>query len=104
MKVNLHTHSNHSDGKLTPSQLINRLAENNVEVVALTDHDTISGIMEAKKQANNKGIMFINGIEISTKINGLDLGFLDENRHTLHLLGLGYDYNILHYIFSKKKY
>lgn len=44
MRVNLHTHSNASDGKLSPSDLIDKLACNNIEIIALTDHDTINGI------------------------------------------------------------
>lgn len=94
MRVNLHTHSNASDGKLSPSNLIDKLACNNIEIIALTDHDTINGIEEAKIKADLHGIKFINGIEISTSINGLGLDFLDENKHSIHLLGINFDIQI----------
>ena len=87
MRVNFHTHSNKSDVKLSPSELINKLAKCNIEVLALTDHDSVKGIEEAKAKADLHGIKFITGIELSTKI--LDwVSFLDENRHINHLLGL----------------
>jgi 3',5'-nucleoside bisphosphate phosphatase len=102
MKVNLHTHSTASDGALSPSDLMKKLAYNSVDVCALTDHDTINGIEEARKEALKLGMTFVNGIEISTKIHGLELDFLDENHHTLHLLGLGFNYEQLKYLFDKK--
>lgn len=103
MRVNFHTHSNKSDGKLSPSELINKLAKCNIEVLALTDHDSVKGIEEAKAKADLHGIKFITGIELSTKIHGLELDFLDENRHTIHLLGLHFDYEMLNKILIDKE-
>src|SRR5690554_1604975 len=99
MRINLHTHSTHSDGKLNVEELINKLYLDNVEVFALTDHDTISGILEAKELSLKYGIKMINGIEISTRINDLDIPFLNSEIHTFHMLGLDFDYNKL-----KKEY
>lgn len=99
MRINLHTHSTHSDGKLNLEELINKLYLDNVEVFALTDHDTISGILEAKELSLKYGIKMINGIEISTRINDLDIPFLNSEIHTFHILGLDFDYNKL-----KKEY
>ncbi|UAX42837.1 RNase RNM [Pasteurella canis] len=77
----LHCHSTASDGVLSPTDVVNRAAQKGVNVLALTDHDTISGIREAKKTACQQGITFINGVEIST---------LWENR-AIHIVGLGFD-------------
>lgn len=48
MKYDLHSHSTASDGVLSPTELVQRAVEQGVEMLALTDHDTISGICEAK--------------------------------------------------------
>ncbi|KAG9158353.1 hypothetical protein Leryth_025701 [Lithospermum erythrorhizon] len=62
----LHSHSTHSDGYLTPSKLLERAHQNGVKVLALTDHDTLSGIPEALDVAQRYGIKIIPGVEIST--------------------------------------
>lgn len=77
----LHSHSTASDGVLTPSQVVLRAVENKVDVLALTDHDTISGLAEAKAQADLLGIKFINGVEISTNW---------ESR-SIHIVGLNFN-------------
>ena len=46
LNVDLHTHSTASDGSLSPSQLVVRAIEHGVDILALTDHDTVSGIAE----------------------------------------------------------
>ncbi|MCK3657193.1 phosphatase [Pasteurellaceae bacterium Pebbles2] len=82
MKIyDLHSHSTASDGVLTPTQLIERAAEKNVNVLALTDHDSISGLSEAKSAAEKHQIQLINGVEIST---------MWENRG-IHIVGLNFD-------------
>lgn len=62
----LHTHSKFSDGFLSPSKLVERAHGNGVKVLALTDHDTMSGIPEATEAARRFGIKIIPGVEIST--------------------------------------
>ena len=52
-KCDFHTHSTASDGILTPTEIVKRAYNNNVKYLALTDHDTISGINEAKKVAKD---------------------------------------------------
>ena len=79
MAVDLHTHSCCSDGSLTPSELME------LSAIALTDHDTVSGIKEAKKSAENLSITLIPGIEISSLY---DLGNVVKE---FHILGLGVD-------------
>lgn len=65
MKYDLHSHSTASDGLLSPTELVMRAVEQEVEMLALTDHDTVAGIKEAKKSAENQPIRFISGVEIS---------------------------------------
>ncbi|PVX31762.1 hypothetical protein C8D76_1218 [Pasteurella langaaensis DSM 22999] len=77
----LHSHSTASDGTLTPTELVQRAAQQGINVLALTDHDSIAGLAEARMTANELGIEFINGVEISTEW---------ENRG-IHIVGLGFD-------------
>ncbi|MCO4786906.1 MAG: PHP domain-containing protein, partial [Marinomonas atlantica] len=55
-RVDLHTHSTASDGKLTPTELVNLAHQENVEMLALTDHDTIAGLVEARQVADSVGM------------------------------------------------
>ncbi|KAJ4767622.1 DNA polymerase III PolC-type [Rhynchospora pubera] len=61
----LHSHSNHSDGYLSPSALVERAYKQGVKVLALTDHDTMSGVPEAVEAASKYGMRIIPGVEIS---------------------------------------
>ncbi|THU69672.1 hypothetical protein C4D60_Mb08t16850 [Musa balbisiana] len=61
----LHCHSNHSDGFLSPSAVVERAHSNGVKVLALTDHDTMAGIPEATETAQKYGMRIIPGVEIS---------------------------------------
>ena len=81
LKYDLHCHSTASDGILTPSEVVLRAHEKGVNVLALTDHDTVAGVAEARQQADALGMRLINGVEIST---------LWENR-SIHIVGLGFD-------------
>lgn len=64
--ADLHLHSRASDGALTPSQLVQACAGAGLTHIALTDHETISGVPEAKRVAGDLGIQFIPGVEINT--------------------------------------
>ena len=79
--IDLHCHSTISDGLLSPRSLVSFAAEKNVSVLALTDHDDIAGLEQAKKYADELNIVFINGVEIS----------VTWNKRTLHILGLNFD-------------
>ncbi|MCP3852204.1 MAG: PHP domain-containing protein [Gammaproteobacteria bacterium] len=81
MKIDLHTHSTASDGRLSPSELVARAVEAGVDVLALTDHDGTDGLDEARKSADAAGIRFINGIELS----------VTWNKRTVHIVGLNFD-------------
>ena len=65
--IDLHAHTNHSDGKDTPTELIENAVKAGVQVLAITDHDTVSGWDEAIRAAQNFGIGLIPGIEVSTR-------------------------------------
>ncbi len=77
----LHTHSTASDGTLSPSDLIARAAQQGVEVIALTDHDTLAGLDEAAAAAQRHGIRLVPGVEISVTWGG----------RTVHIVGLDLD-------------
>ena len=86
--VDLHLHSTASDGTLTPTELMKLLAGNGLKLVALTDHDSLEGIPEAKAElANHPDVTLIPGVEISADIEGSEvhvLGYhLDENNPEL---------------------
>jgi predicted metal-dependent phosphoesterase TrpH len=80
-QIDLHMHSNASDGSFTPDEVAGMAAGNGVEVFALTDHDTLDGIPAAAACAGRAGIRLINGIELSVSEEGMDV----------HLLAYGFD-------------
>ncbi|MEO0313513.1 MAG: hypothetical protein RL140_743 [Actinomycetota bacterium] len=67
MKIDLHCHSTHSDGKETLSEIFQYASEAGLDVLAITDHDTVAGWAEASELAAQHGITFVPGIEITTK-------------------------------------
>ena len=78
----LHTHSIYSDGSDTPTEIIHKAKQEGVDTLALTDHDTIDGLSEARNAAAQLNIHFINGIELSTRY---------DTHRLIHILGLGMD-------------
>lgn len=77
--IDLHTHSTASDGELRPAELVAAAKENGVSILALTDHDTFSGLEEAAAAAKNAEIIFVPGIEVNVSWTSGEF----------HLLGLG---------------
>lgn len=69
MKIDLHSHSTHSDGKESVEQIFEYAATAGLNALALTDHDTTAGWDEARVSAKNHGITFVPGIEITTNHN-----------------------------------
>jgi predicted metal-dependent phosphoesterase TrpH len=65
--IDLHTHSNRSDGTFEPAEIIRRAAELGLEVVALTDHDTTEGLEEALGAGIALGIEVVPGVEFSAE-------------------------------------
>ena len=81
MRIDLHTHSNASDGKQSPADVIRSAAEAGLDVVALTDHDTTAGWDEAAVAAQHHRIALVRGIEISCQHEGISihlLGYLQD--------------------------
>lgn len=79
--LDLHLHSRASDGVLTPCALMQRAAAAGLRCVALTDHDTVAGLPEARATAGQNGLQFVDGIELSCSQRGA----------TIHIVGLGFD-------------
>ncbi len=67
MRVDLHTHSRHSDGVRTPEWVVGRAAANGAALLALTDHDTLSGVPAALRAGREAGIRVIAGVELGTR-------------------------------------
>ena len=81
LTIDLHAHSNVSDGLLTPVELVEHAAMHHVDVLALTDHDDTGGLGIAAIEAKRWGLQLINGVEIS----------VTWKKRTLHIVGLKID-------------
>ncbi len=75
--IDLHAHTTASDGSLSPADLVKKAAAEGLAALAVTDHDTVAGLAEARSAARQSGIELVNGMELSVK--------WDEG--TFHLLG-----------------
>lgn len=81
LDADLHCHSRVSDGMLAPEAIVRRAHDRGVELLALTDHDHLGGIAQARDEALRRGIEFVAGVEISVTWGG----------ETIHVLGLRID-------------
>lgn len=81
MKVDFHCHTTASDGHLTPEKLVDLALEQQVEWLAITDHDTTAGYQKVKKYAENQGLRLTSGVEVSVLWQG----------RTIHIVGLNMD-------------
>jgi hypothetical protein len=79
--ADLHTHTHFSDGLYSPTVLLEKAADRGIQVLAVTDHDTIAGLDEAATAAKHTGIDLISGVELTVSV-GEDV---------VHLLGYGFD-------------
>ena len=82
LNADLHCHSTVSDGLLAPAELMRRAKDNGVELLALTDHDELGGLAEARTTADEIGLRFVDGVEIS-------ISWGDDQ--TVHIVALGID-------------
>ena len=80
LNVDLHCHSTASDGLLPAADVARRAFANGVDLLALTDHDNLGGLAAARAVADEVGMGFVNGVEISIEWGGLQV----------HVLGLGF--------------
>ncbi|MBS9777502.1 MAG: PHP domain-containing protein [Gammaproteobacteria bacterium] len=81
ISVDLHTHTIASDGSLTPTELVDLAIENNTDMLAITDHDTINGYLEIRDYAQKCNLKLISGVEISTTWSGVGI----------HMVGLNFN-------------
>ena len=77
--IDLHVHTTASDGQYTPYQIIEKASQKNVNVIAITDHDTVAGLQEGREAAEKFGITFVPGCELN----------INYPTGEFHLLGLG---------------
>lgn len=82
--IDLHTHSNISDGALSPENLILLAKEKSIHTLALTDHDSIDGIHRAEIMANQQQIKLIHGVEISSQWNRVNT----KKSYGVHIVAL----------------
>jgi predicted metal-dependent phosphoesterase TrpH len=75
-RADLHVHSNHSDGLLTPQQLVELAEKLGLSGIALTDHDTLDGIDEFMETETSTDIKRISGVEVSAKFQGQEVHIL----------------------------
>jgi 3',5'-nucleoside bisphosphate phosphatase len=83
IKYDFHSHTSYSDGVLTPTELVLRAAERQVQMLAISDHDCVSGLSEARRsiESNQLDLQLINSIELSAQS---DFG-------EIHIVGLNID-------------
>lgn len=81
LNIDLHCHSNVSDGVLSPAEVVARAAANGVDALALTDHDDVAGLVAAQAAADAVDLTLIKGVEISVSWGG----------QTVHIVGLRVD-------------
>ncbi len=99
LNADLHCHSRVSDGALSPNDVVMRATANGVDLLALTDHDEIAGLVEAAEAARTRGLRFIPGVEISVTWGGTQI----------HIVGLNVDathsslVKILEYVRSSRR-
>lgn len=75
--IDLHSHTNKSDGSLSPAELIDLACRSGLRTLAITDHDTVEGCDEAAPHARTAGLELLCGVELSSKFHG----------QTVHILG-----------------
>lgn len=81
--LDMHMHSTSSDGTYAPALLVHKAREAGLTHMALTDHDTVDGLAEAREEAAKEGVAFLGGLEISA----------EYQPGTMHILGYGFDTN-----------
>lgn len=84
LNADMHCHSTVSDGLLAPADVVRRAHANGVELLALTDHDELGGLVDARQAASELGMHFIDGVEVS-------VSWGDDT--TVHIVALGIDPN-----------
>jgi predicted metal-dependent phosphoesterase TrpH len=86
LRFDLQSHSTHSDGSLPAAEVVERAADSGVELLALSDHDTVSGVSEALAAGERAGIRVVPAVEISAVDDGAPVG------REVHILGYEIDH------------
>src|SRR5688572_5032018 len=81
MKIDLHSHTTCSDGRNAPDELVRLAKGAGIDVLAVTDHDTLDGIAPAAEEGSKVGLRVVAGVEMSSQFEGRDV----------HVLGIGID-------------
>jgi len=81
MRTDLHTHTTASDGCWSPEQIVAELESRSIGLFAITDHDTVASVPVAEALAQEKGLTFLRGVEVSSSLNS----------HLFHILAYGFD-------------
>jgi len=81
--IDLHAHTTASDGSLTPTELVVKASGLGLAALAVTDHDTVAGLAEAREAALAAGLELVSGVELS----------VEDDKGRFHLLGYGFDTN-----------
>ncbi|HEX9939283.1 MAG TPA: PHP domain-containing protein [Longimicrobium sp.] len=76
-RIDLHIHTHASDGQLSPTAVVNAAARGRLDVIAVTDHDTVAGLHEALNAARGLSVTVVPGVELSTH----------HGEHEIHVLG-----------------
>ena len=79
--IDLHLHSNFSDGTMSPSELVHEALKEQIKGISITDHDTIEGVSEALEEGKRVGVEVLSGVEISAYLDDIPM----------HILGYGFD-------------
>ena len=82
--IDLHSHTNESDGSYSPEELVALAVRNGLQALAITDHDTFSGYEMALPFAHAAGLDLVRGIELNSRLNLSD----SDDHRSAHLLGL----------------
>ena len=74
--IDLHTHTDRSDGTFAPAELVRLASQRGLDVVAVTDHDTTEGLEEALPASFEEGVEVVPGVELSSEHEGMSIHVL----------------------------
>src|SRR5581483_7285434 len=89
MRCDFHLHTTMSDGRATPEGLVFRASARDLDLIAITDHDTTAGFEAARAEGDELGVRVLPGVELSASVGSED-GERGERRH-VHLICLAFD-------------
>lgn len=81
LRTDLHIHSRASDGELSPTEVVHAAREGRLDVIAITDHDTINGLAEALEAAADGPVRVVTGVEVSSEYEGVECHVLGYHVH-----------------------